>query len=193
MKFKMAPNSLFAILLRSPWWISFLIALGLALAARALLPENYWVFGAMGAFPFVGIGTVAFWRQMRAPSRQRVEALQGALAGMAWRDFAQALEAAFTREGYAVARLDGAADLALTRNGSVTLVSAKRWKAARHGEEALQALQAAVTAREASGCIYIAMGALSDQAQRLAKQHGMQLMQGPELALLLRDLPVPAK
>ena len=26
MKFKMAPNSLFAVLLRKPWWVSFVVA-----------------------------------------------------------------------------------------------------------------------------------------------------------------------
>ena len=55
---KMAPNSLFAILLRSPWWISVGIALGFALASKALLPGEYWLFGAMGGFPFTVIGAV---------------------------------------------------------------------------------------------------------------------------------------
>ena len=40
MKFKMAPNSLFAILLRSPWWISLAIAAVFAGASRALLSEG---------------------------------------------------------------------------------------------------------------------------------------------------------
>ena len=56
MKFKMAEKSLFAILLRSPWWISFGIALGFGLAAKALLPAEYVVFGALGGFPFVVVG-----------------------------------------------------------------------------------------------------------------------------------------
>ncbi|MBX3654228.1 MAG: restriction endonuclease [Ramlibacter sp.] len=193
MKFKMAPNSLFAILLRSPWWISLLVALGLAMAARALLPENYWAFGAMGAFPFLCIAVVAGWRQMRAPSSQRTQAILSAVAGMPWRDFARALETAFTRDGYTVTRMDGAADMVLSRAGSTTLVCAKRWKAARHGEDALQALQAAATAKEASACIYIALGELSDQATRIARQQGVQLMQGPELLQLLQDLALPSK
>jgi restriction system protein len=39
MKLKMSKNSLFAILLRSPWWMSFGLVAAIALAARALLPE----------------------------------------------------------------------------------------------------------------------------------------------------------
>ena len=38
MKFKMAPNSGFAILLRSPWWVSFAIAAVIVLLCGALLP-----------------------------------------------------------------------------------------------------------------------------------------------------------
>ena len=40
MKFRMAPNSVFAVLLRSPWWVSLAIAAALALAAAALLPAD---------------------------------------------------------------------------------------------------------------------------------------------------------
>jgi restriction system protein len=40
MKFKMSEKSLFAILLRSPWWVSFLIGALLVLLTRVFLPEN---------------------------------------------------------------------------------------------------------------------------------------------------------
>ncbi|MDO8420135.1 MAG: restriction endonuclease, partial [Rubrivivax sp.] len=40
MKFQMAKNSLFATLLRSPWWISAVIALVLGLLGAALLPDR---------------------------------------------------------------------------------------------------------------------------------------------------------
>jgi restriction system protein len=39
MKLKMNQNSLFAILLRSPWWVSGGIAAALFTAARIVLPE----------------------------------------------------------------------------------------------------------------------------------------------------------
>ena len=50
----MAENSLFAILLRSPWWVSLAIAAVLALIARLLLPADYAVVGMLGiGLPFV--------------------------------------------------------------------------------------------------------------------------------------------
>lgn len=188
MKFQMAPNSLFAILLRSPWYLSVGLACGFALAARALLPEQYWVFGAMGATPFLGIGLVALWRQLRAPSPRRLQAIQKAVGTMAWPDFAAALEKAWQRDGYNVQRCDGAADFALTKSGLTQLVNARRWKAARLGEDTLQALHAAMTARDASESLCITLGVPSDNALRFAKQHGIHLMLAPELTLLLRDI-----
>lgn len=183
---KMAPNSLFAILLRSPWWMSIGVALGLALASKVLLPDAYWVLGAMSSFPFFGIGLVALRRQLRAPSAKRVEEILTAAGKASWREFADALASAYTRDGWTVARIDGAADLAISRGGRTTLVAAKRWKAARHGEDGVRALHTAMASREASDCAYIALGELSGNAQRLAKAQKIQILQGTELAQLLR-------
>jgi restriction system protein len=186
MKFKMAPNSLFAVLLRSPWWISLVIATVLGAAAFALLPLQYRVVGALSGFPFLVVGVIALWQQMRLPSAKRSEEILAAVGEMNWPAFADLLEEGFTRQGYSVERVQGPADFALLRDGRTTLVAARRWKAARHGEEALQALHAAMQARGAGSCLYVALGDLSAQAQGFAKTHQMQLMQGPALALLLK-------
>lgn len=75
MKFKMAEKSLFAILLRAPWWVSFVVMLAVALAAGALLPDAYKTAGMLGAFPFLVIGVVAAWRQRNALSPARIDEL----------------------------------------------------------------------------------------------------------------------
>lgn len=188
MKFKMAPNSMFAILLRSPWWISMGIAALFVGVAHALLPEAYRVLGAMGGIPFAGIGLIALWRQLRTPSASQAQAISQAAARMTWVDFRDALEQAFARAGFAVTRVDKGADLLLTRDGRTTLVSAQRWKAARHGEEALQALHAAAQERGATGCIYVALGSFSPNAERFAARHQVELMQTDSLARLIRDV-----
>lgn len=185
--FKMAPNSLFAILLRNPWWISLGIALLFGLASKALLPDQYWVFGAMGGGPFFVIAFIALRRQLRAPSAKRVEAIVGGVSAMAWRDFSALLEKAWLRDGYTVERIEGPADFAIAKAGHTTLVAAKRWKAAHQGEEGLAALHASMQSRDASACAWVTLGLLSDNAQRLAKAQGIQLLQAPELAHLLRD------
>jgi restriction system protein len=194
MKLKMAENSLFAILLRSSWWISFGIAAGVAVAALMLLPGQYAIGGALGAAPFVVIGTMAAWRQLRAPSATRVAATVEAVAAMSWRDFSAALEDAFRRDGYAVTRLSGpATDFELTRGGRTSLVSCKRWKAANTGIEPLRELHEARRAREAQEGIYVADGGVTDNARKFASGNGIRIIQGAELARLLPRIAAAGK
>jgi len=71
-KFQMAKNSLFAVLLRSPWWISAGIALLLALLSFALLPEAYRIVGALSGLPFVVVAALAARRQWHLPRLSRL-------------------------------------------------------------------------------------------------------------------------
>jgi restriction system protein len=188
MKFKMAHNSLFAILLRSPWWISILIAVVLSLIAVALLPAHLAPYAASAGFPFLIIGAIAGVRQLRAPSATQVAQILDTVGTMSWRDFSTALAIAFQRDGYAVTPLKGnAADFAISRAGSTALVSCKRWKASSHGVEPLRDLHAASQAHEASETIYIAVGQLSDNARRFAVEKKIRLIQGAALATFLQS------
>jgi restriction system protein len=186
MKLKMAKDSLFAILLRSSWWISFGIAGGVAAIALLVLPEKYAIAGALGGTPFVVIGAIAAWRQLRAPSAARVASTLEAAGAMTWRDFADALEDAFRRDGYAVTRLPGPqADFEIVRAGRTALVSCKRWKAATTGAEPLRDLAAAREAHEAHEGIYVALGGVTDNARRFAAEHRIRILQGADLVPML--------
>jgi restriction system protein len=191
MKFKMAPNSLFAVLLRSPWWISVGIAVAFIGVAQALLPPDYRGPFSLGAFPFVVIGAIAFWRQWRAPSAGESQAILAAVQRMPWAAFRGLLQQGYQREGYTVECIEGAADLLLQRDGATTLVAARRWKAAHHGEETVAALHAAADRRDASRCVYVALGELSPNAQRLARARQVELLDGAGLVTLLRGLQLP--
>lgn len=188
MKLKMAQNSLFAILLRKPWWISMLIALVLPLIASAMLPRTYAIYGISAGFPFLVIGMIAAVRQFREPSTARIEQTLQAAAAMPSREFSDAIEQAFVRNGYDVARHAGpAADFAITKAGRTALVSCKRWKAANIGLESLRELHAAAEARGAHESVYIGIGQLTDNARRFAGENGIRVIQGPGLAQLLRE------
>jgi restriction system protein len=196
----MAKNSLFAILLRSPWWISIVIGLLLGLLSFALLPAEFRVVGALSGLPFLVIGVIAARRQWNLPSAARIEQTQQAVATMNWPAFAALLETSFQREGYTVQRAkhgkseDAAVDFELARQGRRTLVSARRWKSARTGLEALRALHDAREAREAEDALYIGLGPLSDNARPYATAHGITIWQAAELAHALRELPLtPAR
>ena len=182
MKLKMAENSLFAVLLRSPWWVSFLLAGGAFLAMRLLVPDLYALAGGV---PFLVIGVVAAWKQLRAPSASKIAARLEALRAMPWEEFARAMEEGFRREGYEVKRVSGAADFELTKAGRMSLVAAKRWKASRTGVEPLKELVAAGGKRDAGECVLVCAGQMSENAKEFAKQKGIRLVEGVELTRLV--------
>lgn len=189
MKLKLPERSLFAILLRSPWWISIAIAGALVVAASALLPAQYASLGVFAALPFIVIGAIAGWKQLRAPSSTRVAATIETLRAMSWSELADALEAAYRDDGHVVTRLaDKGADFELQKAGKSTLLAARRWKVARTGIEPLRELAAAREARDARECLYVALGELTENARRYADRNGIRVMAGPELARLLPDV-----
>ncbi len=187
----MAKNSLFATLLRSPWWVSLAVAAALALALGALLPENYRVVGMLSALPFVVISSIAARRQWREPSSAQVSRTLEALTAMKWPAFATLLEQAFRRDGYTVQRgTASSVDFELERQGRTMLVCARRWKSARIGIEALRPLQAARSATDATDALYIGLGEVTDNARPFALEHRIAIWQSTELAQALRGLPL---
>jgi restriction system protein len=186
MKLRMSENSLFAVLLRSPWWISFAIAAGVVALSKAILPSIPVAYAVFAALPFIVIGVMAGWRQLRAPSAKRVANTLEAVRAMSWGDFSLAMEDAFRKDGYSVNRLNSAAaDFEMTKAGRTSLVACKRWKVARTGVDPLRDLAAAKDAREANECIYVATGEVTDGARKFALEKKIRLVHGAELAKLL--------
>jgi restriction system protein len=186
MKLRMAKDSLFAVLLRSPWWISVAIACAMTAIALALLPEAYRIFGAVTGLPFLVIACIAAWKQWEAPSSARIDRTLAAVRAMSWAEFSRVMESAYRRQGYGVSALSGsAADFEITKEGRTALVHCKRWKVARTGVEALSDLHAMKEARNAHECIYVAAGEITDNARLFAAKHGIKLVGGAELARLL--------
>jgi len=184
---KMHDNSLFAVLLRAPWWVSFAAAAAVGVPSRFMLerfamPEGYAIFVAL---PFVVIGCAAGLRQLRAPSAGRIAGELDRLRALAWEDFADKLAAAYARDGYAAKRIAGAADFELERSGRLTLVACKRWRATRTGVEPLRELEALRRKREAHDAVYIAAGEITDTARSFAAQSGIRLVEGVQLAALI--------
>jgi restriction system protein len=183
MKWKMAENSLFALLLRSRWWWSVLVAAGVFGVVRLFMAWGYALFATS---PFIVIAGIVAWRQIRVPSGARLERALERARAMSWEDFARVLEAGFGREGYSVKRVAGAADFELEKAGAVSLVCARRWKASRTGVEPLKELVAACEKRGAKECRYLASGELTQQAREFAKEKGVQLVESAGLVGLVK-------
>jgi restriction system protein len=187
----MAKNSLFAVLVRSPWWVSAAIALVVVVSSLALLPDPIRAIGALSSLPFVVIGVMAARRQWHLPSAARVVVTREAVAAMSWQAFATLLEQSFRRDGYAVQLGDARGiDFVLQRQGRRTLVSARRWKSARTRLEALRALHGASHSADSPDLLYIGLGSLTDTARLFATEHGIAVWHALELAHALRRLPL---
>jgi restriction system protein len=183
MKWKIAENSLFAILLRQDWWVSALLALAVFVAVQNFI---HWGYALFATAPLAVVTLMVAWRQIRSPGGAKMEKTLEKIRGLPWEDFAQALETGFTKEGYAVRRVEGVADLELEKLGYVTLVSARRWKASRTGIGSIKELAAAGEKSGARECRYVVAGELTAQAREYAQQQGVKLLEGAELVELLR-------
>ena len=183
MKLEISENSLFSILLRSPWWVSVLVAIGLAAVLRFFLPIEFALFGGL---PFLVIGAVAGWRQLRRPGPKRIAATLERARALPQEEFCAALAKGFERDGYGVARNEGGADLRITRKGVVTLVACRRWKAVRTGADPLREFDAATRKDGAHGRMYVAVGEVTDTARSFAREKNIQLLDREDLARLLR-------
>jgi restriction system protein len=189
MKWQMSENSVFAMLLRSPWWISAGVAGVVAGTAIALLPSAYKVLGATVGIPFAVIAGITFWRQWQMPSATRIDRTLETLRAMSRSDFVSAVEAAYAKNGYTVKRIDDAhADLELQQEWRTALVSCKRWKVARVGVEPLRQLLAAKEAREVRESIFVTTGEITETARKFAAENSIRLVGGSELARLLPEL-----
>jgi restriction system protein len=182
MKWEMHENSLFAVLLRSPWWVSLLAAIALAAALRVFLPLEYALFGGL---PFAVIACVAGWRQFKRPGAKRVAATLERARALSGDAFRAELEEGFRRQGYSAKRGEGAADLVITQRGIVTVVGCRRWKAARTGIEPLREFDAATSEHGAHKRLYVAVGEVTDPARAFAAKKGIALVQEEELVRLL--------
>jgi|SRR5688572_20582835 len=181
MKLKMSENSLFAILLRSSWWVSAALAVGVFLVARFFVPPFYAAFVPL---PFLVIAGVVLWRRLSKPGARKVAARVQALRAMPRESFTAALEQAFRRQGYGVSR-DPRGGFELTKGGRIALVDCRRWKATRTGIEPLRELHAVGEKREAHELIYVAAGEVTDHARSFAREKNIRLMDDAELARML--------
>ena len=190
MKLKMHQNSIFAILLRSPWWVSGALAAAMFALGRLVIPAEYSIYAIFLALPFIVISAHTLWKQLRAPSAEAVAGKLEALRAMSWQEFSPALEEGFRRDGYGVKRIGrSGADLELVKAGRVTLVAGKRWKAGRTGIEALRELDAARVAHDAHDSIYIAAAEVTDTARAFASKSGIRVLEGAELVRLVPVKP----
>lgn len=192
-KFRIPRNSLFGVLLRSPWWVSMILAVVLAAIFAALIPREYVFIALIGTLPILVIGLVAAWRQWRIPSQEQRAAVLRQSQHSTWAAFSAQLAQAWQAHGIEARDPEAAGvDWHIAREGrDPTLVYARRWKASVHGLEPLRQLAQAMQSQGVERGLYIAAGGtVSPPALRFAREHQIRIWLGDELSLfLLGTLP----
>jgi len=72
MALRMVEGSVFAVLMRSPWYYSAIIAFSLISLSLMIAGGKFFLFGIAAAFPFLVILGMVAYRNAQLPSRQRI-------------------------------------------------------------------------------------------------------------------------
>lgn len=158
------------------------------------IPELQMLGYALGAIPaFVSLAAgFAGWRYRQ----QRAVFLQehwdiGWLKRLGWQDFERQVGEVYRQGGYQVEEVggggaDGGVDLRLRRDGTTAIVQCKRWKTYKVGVSLVRELFGVMTAEKADRAIFITSGVYTDEALRFAKGKPLELVDGAQLAEMLR-------
>lgn len=146
-----------------------------------------WFFTAL----FLLASFLAFLRQRRNDKRYQATRSMADIRSLHWRQFELLIETHFRQQGYFVVETavgpDGGADLILRRDGEKTYVQCKHWKTRQVGVGKVRELLGSMTAGGAQNGIFVTSGNYTKAARKLARQSGIRLIDGDELAGLLAN------
>jgi hypothetical protein len=177
----MPKRSLFAILCDLPWWMSLLVA-ALVYTVGATFSA---LIGAAAALPFICVALYVIYQRIRRGPPLDVAALLKALRSVQADDMRAMLAEVFTADRYALSDAPSG-DLRLERNGYVTLVRFRRWRAQTTNPAAVSELQQTMRAQKADHGMYITAGTIAETARKQAADSGIALVDGAALAELVR-------
>ncbi len=111
---------------------------------------------------------------------------------LSWRQFEWLVREGFRRRGYRCESGDAdGVDLVLRKDAERLLVQCRQWKSPKIGLKPLRELHDMMTARDAAGGVFIAIGTYTDDARRFARQAGIDLIDGRGLEQLFLDARRP--
>lgn len=113
------------------------------------------------------------------------------LNGMSWQQFEQLVSEAFRLQGYRVTETggggaDGGVDLALTKDGDLTLVQCKQWRAYKVDVKVVRELYGVMAACGATAGVVVTSGRFTNEATDFAEGLDIRLIDGAELHQWIR-------
>ena len=150
-----------------------------------------WLIGFIPAMVSLVAG-VAGWKLRR----QRAAFLQQHLDidwlnRLTWQDFERQVAEVYRQQGYAVDEIggggaDGGVDLRLHRDGHTSIVQCKRWRTYKVGVKPVRELFGVMTAEGANRAVFITSGVYTNEALAFAQGRPIELVDGAQLAQMLR-------
>jgi restriction system protein len=180
----MAQETLFRILMRQPWWVTLLVALGLFWITYSIYPP----VAPFVALPFVVLAIYIAVAQWRKGSPTDVDRHLETLRGMSWEDFSALVVRDYQDRGYTVLPSEGRGyDFKLTKGGQTLLLQCRRWKVNQVGAAPVRELAEAVATSSAYKGICLAAGEFSQPARKLMAAEPVSLVSGADLIELVGE------
>ncbi|OGV65644.1 MAG: hypothetical protein A2283_15805 [Lentisphaerae bacterium RIFOXYA12_FULL_48_11] len=212
-------EGLFDILVMCPWWVSIIFSAVSYIALKFIVPaikvdlKGPINFGAImfkgfaGAAPIIApyiafaflvpalISAIRAWRKRRLLDHQQsIESIRQ----ISWKEFEELVGEAYRRQGYIVTENegtgpDGGVDLILEKKGEVILVQCKQWRTTKVGVEKVRELYGVQMSNGAHRSILITSGFFTQEAQNFAANNPMDLVDGPQLQELIKNVQAGGK
>jgi restriction system protein len=171
------------------WWASDTAAL--TPFAQVIRQFVQWI-GYGFAFLFLLCAFFSFLTQVIRGKRFDATKSIAEIRGQTRRQFESFIDKYFRRQGYLVVETpegpDNGIDLVLHKDGEKTYVQCKHWKANHVGVEKVRELLGSMTAGGAQSGILVASGNYTQPAKSFARECGIRLVDGAELATLFDDV-----
>lgn len=155
----------------------------LATFGQYVIPAGF-LFGAV-------ISAVGRAKRKRLLKTTAEATAQNAAKSLSWQAFEMLVGEAFRSEGYAVretqAGPDGGVDLELTKDGELSLVQCKQWRATKVGVSTVRELFGVMAARGAVAAFVVTTGVFTKEAQRFAEGRNITLIDGQTLDVMIRN------
>jgi restriction system protein len=194
------------VLLKSPWWVSVVLALvvfvGMRWIAPAVIGDTQigrgigMAVAKMAPWPAVFFLMLAAGSALFAAKNRKLVDGQTSLESLrnvSWKHFEWMVGEAYRRMGYAVEETlgggaDGGIDLVLSKDSATTLVQCKQWKAFSVGAPVIREMFGLLTHHQAAHAIVITSGHFTREAEAFAAGKPIDLIDGPKLLTLVQGV-----
>ncbi|MEO5717689.1 MAG: restriction endonuclease [Chthoniobacterales bacterium] len=184
-------------LILAPWWVSFALAI-IALIVSTGLPPAFRTLGKVGVFLLFALSAISALRSVKNAWTLNRQTGLDSIRELSSKRFEDLLGEAYRRQGYAVEETlgggaDGGVDLVLRRDGEVTLVQCKRWKARPVPVQTVRELYGVLHDRGANAAKLVATTRFTSEAAAFAKDKPMELVNQDALLELITGVQSTAK